>query len=195
MNSNIAQPTTPATAEPEMSAGAKMVVNLLWTICYPITLVLWYICLAMLFVLKTLYLPIPFLLQPLVHLARFTLAVAALPFQVAARFETLYIYLGVAAIIGLLGGLLVAAIYSFLYNLFEFETPPEPARLRTAKEYRHDKQKKQKMEFEQPSRLSPRLLSPASLPSGYGSLSDGARNGNGMSLFATAIMEEEDSDF
>ena len=81
-----------------------------------------------------------------------------------------------------------------LYKFFNLETPPEPVRVRTAKEYRQEKQK-QKLESEQPSLFSPRLLSPAALSSGYGSLSDGARKGSKRSLLATAIMEEEDSEF
>ncbi|KXT10769.1 hypothetical protein AC579_2318 [Pseudocercospora musae] len=131
---------------------------------------------------------------PLVYLARFMLALAATPFHVLARFETLYIYLGVAAIVGLLAGVIVAAVYSILYNFFHLDTPPEPVSLRTAKEYRQEKQK-QKLDSAQSSLSSPRLLSPAALSSGYASLSDVARKGSKRSLLATAIMEEEDPDF
>ncbi|KXT04855.1 hypothetical protein AC578_3422 [Pseudocercospora eumusae] len=181
MHSNIAQLTTPAT---------DIMVHLLNTLSYPITFVLCHIWIAILFLLNMLYLPIRLLLQPLVHFARFTLLLAAMPFHVAARFETLYIYLGVAAIVGLLGGVIVACVYSILYNFFDLETPPEPVSLRTAKQYRQEKQK-QKLQSEHSSFFSPRLLSPAALSSGYGSLSEGCKG----SLLATAIMEEEDSEF
>ncbi|KAF2171106.1 hypothetical protein M409DRAFT_64062 [Zasmidium cellare ATCC 36951] len=164
-----------------------------WWICYPIGVVVWYLAVVVLFILNLLYRPVAFLLQPFVYLGRFILACLVFPFTLAARLETIYIYLGVAAIVGLLGGLFMRGIYNTVKSILHLDARPEP-KLRSAKQYREEK-RKQKMKVELPPLLSPGHLSPGPLSPGYLSLSDSARKGKQKGLLAQTIMEEEDSDF
>lgn len=182
-----------------------------WWICYPIAVVLWYLAVVALFVLNLLYRPVAFLLQPIVYLGRFTLACLVFPFTLAARLEastsqltealntyllsaqTIYIYLGVAAIVGILGGLMMRGTYSTLKSVLQLDAHPEP-KLRSAKQYREEK-RKQKVKVEVPPLLSPGHLSPGPLSPSYLSMSDSARKGKHRGLLAQTILEEEDSDF
>lgn len=58
-----------------------------WWIYFPIWTLLWYLAVTCLLVAKLLYRPVAFILLPFVYLGRFLLAMLALPFRVAARFE------------------------------------------------------------------------------------------------------------
>ncbi|KAI9768434.1 MAG: hypothetical protein M1840_004843 [Geoglossum simile] len=51
--------------------------------------------------------PLLLLLSPVFHLGRYALHVALVPFQLLVKFETLYIFLGVAAVIGIVTGSLL----------------------------------------------------------------------------------------
>ncbi|KAG9247873.1 hypothetical protein BJ878DRAFT_122024 [Calycina marina] len=57
-------------------------------------------------------------LAPLLHLASYALSAALLPVKFLAKFETLYIYLGVAAVIGLLTGAILYVSSSILMSIF-----------------------------------------------------------------------------
>lgn len=87
---------------------------------------------------------------------------------------------------------MVAGIYTLLHDFLHLEAPPEPVKVRTAKEYREQK-RKQKIKEEHDSALPARLFSPG--PLSPQSLSDSSmRPGNRRNLLTTAILEEEDSD-
>ncbi|KAI9786870.1 MAG: hypothetical protein M1839_005101 [Geoglossum umbratile] len=51
--------------------------------------------------------PLLLLLFPVFHLGRYTLRVALVPFHLLVKFETLYIFAGVAAVIGIITGSLL----------------------------------------------------------------------------------------
>ncbi|WPH00796.1 Hypothetical protein R9X50_00362600 [Acrodontium crateriforme] len=175
-------------------AWARTVV---WCIGYPIGLVVYFAAVVVLFVARLLYRPVAFLLLPLLYVAHFLLAAAVTPFQLLAKLETLYIFLGVAAITGIAGGLIIGSISGSLNKLLRLDaTAPKPPG-RTAKQYRKAKQK-QKVKSEAPLMtsgvLSPGPQSPGPLSTGYFSLSDG-KGSRGRGLLNQTIMEEMDSDY
>ncbi|EME43678.1 hypothetical protein DOTSEDRAFT_174645 [Dothistroma septosporum NZE10] len=170
-----------------------------WTIsywiCAPIGWVLWYILLAVLFIIKILYWPVAFLLQPVFIFGRVILNILAAPFRLLVQFQDLYIYLGIAAIVGIFGGLAVFGTYRFLYKVLRLESKSPEIPLRSTKQYREEKQQQQQIKGEIPL-LSPRHLSPGALSPGYVSMSDGIRSRGGKrGLLAHTILEEEESDF
>lgn len=105
------------------------------------------------------------------------------------QLQTLYIYLSIAALVGLTGGLAISLVYSSLQHPLGLDVHQKPAG-RTAKQYRKEKQKRK-------TGSSSPLSSPQSnLTSGYFSLSDGLRRPHkGKGLLTQTIMEEGDSDF
>ncbi|QIW99013.1 hypothetical protein AMS68_004531 [Peltaster fructicola] len=159
-------------------------------ISYPFGLVLYYVAIILLFIGKLLYGPISTFLQPFIYVGRFFLFLITLPYHLLAKFEPLYNFLGVAAIIGLLIGL------GLHYSARNFDNVPDVSNIitsqvyeyfpwlkgRTVKQYREGKGKQ----------------GYASMPSsGYASLSDSvATSRRGKSnLIAQTILEEVDSDF
>ena len=103
--------------------------------------------------------------------------------------QPLYNYIGVAALLGLLGGLVLFYIYSIFHRLLRLDSTSEPRRERTFKEYRQEK-------AQQKARLQPTMLSPGNaainLTNGY---SSAAGTGGPRNLLDQTIMEEMDSDY
>lgn len=97
--------------------------------------------------------------------------------------------MGVAALVGLLGGLALFYIYSIFHRLLRLDSTPEPAKGRTFKQYRQEK-------AQQKAKTQPAMLSPANvtldLRNGY---SSAASTGGNRNLLDTTIMEEMDSDY
>lgn len=102
--------------------------------------------------------------------------------------QTLYIYLGIAAIVGIALGVFVSFVYNLLRKPLGLDQEPQPPG-RTAKEYRIE-QRKRKAKAEAP------LVTAGYLSPSYLSMSDGMRKGNrGKGLLSQTIMEEVDSDY
>ncbi|KAM3417350.1 hypothetical protein BST61_g5601 [Cercospora zeina] len=201
------QPAPPPPPPPDHLLGAAAVLHALasglyWLAC-SIAILLRTTAYAVLWLLHLLWRPIAFALQPLIYLGSFLLACLALPFRAVVQLETLYIYLGIAALVGILGGLLVSLITSKVTRTFVKSRPITAQKARSVKDYRQQKEQ-QKVNDQLPTLLvplpptrqvngvSPQRLSPASLSPGYLSLSDGSR---WRGLMSTAILEEDDSDF
>ncbi|KAM0705370.1 hypothetical protein Q7P35_008160 [Cladosporium inversicolor] len=164
--------------------------TILYWISWPIGIALFYLFVAVVAILKLIYWPIAFILRPVVHLLRFIAAVLAQPFRALVKLEPLYNYIGVAVLIGLLGGLVLFYIYSIFHRLLRLGSTPEPPRERTFKQYREEK-------AQQKARLQPTtMLSPGNttinLTNGY---SNAAGPGNPRNLLDQTIMEEMDSDY
>ena len=108
--------------------------------------------------------------------------------------QTLYVYLGIAALVGGALGLLIYLLFNSLSDILGLRSSPTTAddasTGRTAKQYREER-RKQKAKAEAP------LMSPGYHSPGYGSLSDGMRKGNrvGKGLISQTIMEEMESDY
>jgi hypothetical protein len=102
---------------------------------------------------------------------------------------------GVAALVGLLGGLVLFYIYSIFNRLLRLDSTPEPSRERMFKQYRQEKAE-QKAQT-QPAMLSPRNgmvnLTNLNLNNGYSSTT--SKSGANRNLLDQTIMEEMDSDY
>ncbi|OSS43667.1 hypothetical protein B5807_11561 [Epicoccum nigrum] len=126
-----------------------------------------------------------FLLLPFTHLAKGLFHVVTFPLQAKwlERIETLYIYLGIAALIGCLAG----AVLHFIFNLLSSSisnqpTPkPKPRETRTTAEFRSQQRGKREERLSGHSGPSRVIVArpPASKRSG---------------LLSQSIVEEEDSD-
>ena len=97
--------------------------------------------------------------------------------------------MGVAALVGLLGGLVLFYTYSAFHRLLRLDSKPEPSKGRTFKQYRQEK-------AQQKAKLQTAMLSPGNvtldLPNGY---SSAASAGGSRNLLDQTIMEELDSDY
>jgi hypothetical protein len=102
---------------------------------------------------------------------------------------------GVAALVGLLGGLVLFYIYSIFHRLLRLDSTSEPAKERTFKEYRQEKaqQKAQAQPVMPPPRNGMVNLTNLNLNNGYSSAA--SKSGANRNLLDQTIMEEMDSDY
>ncbi|KAI6900175.1 hypothetical protein KC318_g8513 [Hortaea werneckii] len=201
-----------AAAANHSTAYLSKTLTVLSYIWWPIGTLLSFIATFVLYLAKLLYWPIGFLLQPVIYLARFILTCLLAPFRLLVKLETLYIYLGTAALVGLIIGLIISLIYGSLSNIIGSNTAPAAAaaqsRLRSAREYRETKKRKKQnrlLSDETAAILSPvpasspiRVAQRDQLPVGYGGggMSDNVhRRGPFHGLLDQTIMEATDSDF
>ncbi|KAG9658738.1 hypothetical protein KCU98_g17600, partial [Aureobasidium melanogenum] len=149
----------------------------LYYLIYPVYFLLCFVALA----LKTLLSPITslllFLLQPLVLFAQLLAYCALVPLRFLQKFETIYIYLGVACITGISTGLLLHFVYSFLHSNLHLASEPA-VRGPTSKQYRASPRRKEAM-------LSPTLSMSSVLDT----------PGAGRYGLLAQTIHEEDSDF
>nr|OQO16601.1 hypothetical protein B0A51_15436 [Rachicladosporium sp. CCFEE 5018] len=161
-------------------------VTVLWWICYPVAVIVYYLAIILFALASFLWRPLAFLLQPVVYLARAIVAVLAIPIQLLVKLEPLYNYLGIAALIGIIGGLGLAYVYKTTHRLLRLDDRDVRPN-RDAKQYRQIKAK-QKATIDQPI-MSPSYLSPSD------SVHSRVSKGRSRTLLSTAIMEEVDSDY
>ncbi|KAF4615578.1 hypothetical protein G7Y89_g15296 [Cudoniella acicularis] len=64
-------------------------------------------------------------LAPLIYLGSYVVAGTLVPFKILAKFETLYIYIGAAAIVGLITGSIIHLSSSVLISIFNLTPAPE----------------------------------------------------------------------
>ncbi|KAF2086963.1 hypothetical protein K490DRAFT_43462 [Saccharata proteae CBS 121410] len=127
-----------------------------------------------------------FLLLPFIHLGHFLWQAALLPLNVLAKFETLYVFLGVAGIIGVAtGGILYFGIW-FLNTALNLQAPEEEPARRTPATYRAERKRKKRAM--QGFVKAPAPISMSS--SGKETLSSRPRD-----LLSQTILEEDDSDY
>ncbi|CAG8962252.1 hypothetical protein HYFRA_00005305 [Hymenoscyphus fraxineus] len=91
--------------------------------------------------LNFLYQVLLIVLAPLIHLGGYVVSVCLLPLKVLAKFETVYIYLGIAALVGLVTGSILHLSSSALISLLNLTPEPEgkgrsAASVRAAREKR-----------------------------------------------------------
>jgi hypothetical protein len=147
-----------------------------------------------------------FILLPFVHLARTVSNIITFPFsvqwldrievrigftpqsEVLTLSQTVYIYLGTAALIGCLTGGLVFIFFKLLSSSLNIDSAPVPQprdRTRTTAEFRAARREKK----EEP--VEPMDYPPACTPTVLNKVVGSRRKG----LLSQAIIEEEDSDF
>ncbi|KAF2114911.1 hypothetical protein BDV96DRAFT_646778 [Lophiotrema nucula] len=152
----------------------------LYYACWPIIKLLQ----GLAFILSPFWNIAQFILLPFTSLAQAILGILLLPFkiQLLDRVETIYIYLGIAGLIGCLTGGILHLTFNTLSSALNIDSPAGPkARTpgRTAAQYRMERRKKKGTE----------TLDQSSSPS---VLRAGPRQ---RGLLAQTIIEEEDSDF
>ncbi|USP75700.1 hypothetical protein yc1106_02974 [Curvularia clavata] len=137
--------------------------------------------------LRPFYVIIAFALLPFIRLAQALIRVLSLPFSVKwlEQIETLYVFLGIASLIGCITGVTLFAIFKFLSSALSIDAPIVPdkrAEMRTAAQYRADRRIKKEETIHHSPRPTPVVLKKPAGPRRRG-------------LLSQAIIEEEDSDF
>jgi hypothetical protein len=110
---------------------------------------------------------------------------SSLPKLQAKPLQTLYVFLGIAALVGCITGTTLFVIFKFLSSTLSIDAsivPDKPAETRTAAQYRAARRAKK----EEAVQLSP-TVTPVALKKPAGPRRRG--------LLSQAIIEEEDSDF
>ncbi|KAF1957406.1 hypothetical protein CC80DRAFT_491522 [Byssothecium circinans] len=93
------------------------------------------------FILSPFWALLQFIFLPLTHLIQAILSIVLLPFRldILERIETIYIWLGIASVVGAATGVFIFFVYKFLTSAFHIDTASQakaPPRGRTVKEYR-----------------------------------------------------------
>ncbi|KAF2181641.1 hypothetical protein K469DRAFT_670699 [Zopfia rhizophila CBS 207.26] len=143
---------------------------------------------AILFVLSPFWTVTQFLLLPFTHLVQTVLNIVLFPFRLHLldRVETIYIYLGIAGLIGFFAGAILYFSFNFLSSTLNID-PAGDANARhegrTTAEYRAARNKKRQESSDASS-------TPVVLRRGSGS-----HGRKGLPVLSQTIMEEEESDF
>ncbi|KAF4303121.1 hypothetical protein GTA08_BOTSDO09251 [Botryosphaeria dothidea] len=153
---------------------------LYYTLCLPV----YTLFRALALVLSPLYYGLQFVLLPFIYLARFGSRVIVFPFVLLARLETLYVYLGVAGIIGVCAGGILYFIFSALKSTFNLDSYDEGYGV-TAAEYRAARCKRKAGED---YASAPVLMDTSCRFKDFRLLKQ-------RDLLAQTILEEDDSDY
>lgn len=135
-------------------------------------------------------------LAPLFHLGTFIASGFLMPLSLLAKFETLYIYLGVAAVVGLVTGSILHISSTILVSLFNLTPTPEErgrsaASVRAAREQQKLEEAWQSTSFKSDQG---RLGFDSSLEKHYAEWVDNesGKRREDQKLFKQTILEEED---
>ncbi|KAL1392276.1 hypothetical protein HDK64DRAFT_70104 [Phyllosticta capitalensis] len=151
-----------------------------YLVCLPLfTLFRWTFILV-----APLYFALQFVLLPLVYLGRFSLQAALLPLTLLAKLETIYIYVGVASVIGIIAGCALHVSTRVLKSMFGLDnTCSKSPHVRSAADYRAERRRRRK-------RIPvavPKAVEPLELPRE-------SRMSKQRSLWSQPILEEDDSE-
>jgi len=154
---------------------------------------LYYITYPIFFLLRWLLAILIVITAPFLHLAQYVLHACVWPWHQLARFETLYIFFGVATLVGLLTGTALYYCSGFIVATLRLDKLPE-YQGRTLTSYRAEKRAK---EARKPRIHTPKVSAPprpgGALKDEYAEwLSQDKGEGN-KGLLSTTILEEEDS--
>jgi len=149
-------------------------------------------------IFNTVYSIILTVLAPLLYLASYTVHGLLLPLQILGKFETLYIYFGVAAIIGLLTGSILHFSSNIIISILDLHSKPQESG-RTAASVRAAREKKLEEAWQ--------TVTPAGGNQGRARLGealkkeyaeyldkDGGKKREGQGLLSLTILEEDDSE-
>ncbi|OCK84810.1 hypothetical protein K432DRAFT_288118 [Lepidopterella palustris CBS 459.81] len=158
----------------------SVALTVVYYLVYPIVRLLQWILIA----LSPLWYCLQFLLLPLTHLGHVFLDIFLFPFQfqLLKRIETIYIYLGIAGLIGFMTGGILYLCFNFLSSALNIDPAAEEAQAkwRTAASYRAARRRKKMQSLDH-------LLGPTMIKE------EGVQPQKG--LLSQTIIEEEDSDF
>lgn len=134
-------------------------------------------------------------LAPLIHLGHYFVSGFLLPLKLLAKFETLYIYLGVAAIIGLVTGSILHLSSTVLISLFNLTPTPEETGRSAASVRAAREQKKLEDAWQSSSSMGEaRLRADPLVEKKYAEWleKDVGKRREGDGLLGQTILEEED---
>ncbi|EKG16160.1 hypothetical protein MPH_06597 [Macrophomina phaseolina MS6] len=134
-------------------------------------------------VLSPVYYGLQFVLLPFIYLAHIVWRILVLPFVLLAKLETLYVYLGVAGIIGVFAGGVLYFSFSLLKSTFNLDSYDDVYGV-TAAEYRAARRKRK---AEESYAEAPILV-------GHGRPKD-LRFLKPRDVLVQTILEEDDSDY
>ncbi|KAF1983390.1 hypothetical protein K402DRAFT_382837 [Aulographum hederae CBS 113979] len=120
----MSDPTTlpiPETSSP-LTTTLTILSYLVYGICYPIYILLYYFLVCLKPLLYVLYL----IVLPVVYLAGYVADVGRGVWRVLGRFETLYIYLSTAFLVGLVAGGILYLTSSFLSSILGLDSDSQP---------------------------------------------------------------------
>lgn len=135
-------------------------------------------------------------LAPVVHLGSYILSGILLPLTLLAKLETLYIYLGVAAVIGLISGSILHLSSTVLISLFNLAPGPEETGRTAASVRAAREQKKLEDAWRSSSSKGDRKVADSSLEKRYTEWLEkdtGKRRDDGL-LGQTILEEDDDSE-
>jgi len=156
--------------------------------------VLYYICFPIIIILRLLLAAVIFVAAPVLHVAHYLMHGVLWPIRQLGKLETLYIYFGVAALVGILTGAILHYSTDFIVRILGIDKVTEQ-RGRTLSSYRAEKKERQ---IKNQRRTLPKIgLKPMKLDTGLKEeYSDWLKQDKGFStkgLLSTTILEEEDS--
>ncbi|MCJ1403267.1 hypothetical protein MMC11_006490 [Xylographa trunciseda] len=156
--------------------------------------VLYYVCWPIIIILRLLLAALTFIAAPILHVAHYLTYGVLWPIRQLAKLETLYIYFGVAALVGILTGAVLHYSINFIVRTLGIDRVTEE-RGRTLSSYRAEKSERQAQKTRQ---TLPKVgLKPMRLDAGLKEdYSDWLKQDKGFStkgLLSTTILEEEDS--
>ncbi|KAK3079136.1 hypothetical protein LTS18_005653 [Coniosporium uncinatum] len=173
-------------------ADLSIVLTVLYYLLYAIIWPIWKLLQSLLVIARPLLYVLQFLSLPFVYFAAFVGEGFAIPFRFLAKFESLYIYLGVAGVIGLVAGSILHFSYAFLAGALNLHSiNDETPQGRTIAEYRAARRKKLDGPLYSPISSSP-LYSKVS--SQVSSLKPDLAKRNRQGTLTQTILEEDDSD-
>ncbi|KAI9700441.1 MAG: hypothetical protein M1836_002456 [Candelina mexicana] len=132
------------------------------------------------------------ILAPIVHLGHYVLYGLVMPLRILGKFETLYIFFGVAAVIGILTGSVLHLSSSFLVTALNLESVPaehEPLPLSIAAARRKKRAERSEVPM---AKLKQRPTIDTSLIRDYTVWLEKDRGRRKNGLLSTTILEEED---
>ncbi|PNS15480.1 Serine/threonine-protein kinase ppk18 [Sphaceloma murrayae] len=128
-----------------MNPYVALAITVLYWILFPLYWIAYYLLQAIIAVLLLFVNPVSsvvlFVAQPLIFLAVFVSQLAYLPIDLIRRLETIYIYLAVGGLVGVIAGLFIHGASSFLSNALGLR-PRRLVRGPNAREHRQARRRK-----------------------------------------------------
>lgn len=151
---------------------------------------LWCILLPFIFLFRWLLVAI----GPALHLSNYVFSWMMIPLKFLAKFETIYIYLGVAALIGLITGSILHLSSAILVSMLSLDSQHEEKRSSSSLQSAEQANFEESWRNSRPKGHRDSLIPDDSLEKRYAEWLEKSRGKNkeDQSLFGQTILEEED---
>lgn len=104
--------------------------------------VAWAIASPGFYVLNFILFVLAMITAPLLHLGHYSLYACWYVLRVLGKFETLYIFFGIAALVGIVTGTSLHYVSEFITSILNLDASPEAQRVRTLTSYRAEKRER-----------------------------------------------------